>query len=203
MKDSSHHHTDSIEQIRSEVTVCTLCKLCQTRTKAVPGEGLTSARIMFVGEAPGRNEDMEGRPFVGSAGKILEDVLQKFGFSRAEVFITNVVKCRPLGNRIPDDEERSACRDYLDREISVICPEIICILGRTAFESILGGKSIMSSRGRFIVRGERKYFLTIHPAATIYNSKLRTVLENDIKLLSQEYKKISSQNSSLLTDFMS
>ena len=88
MKDSSHNQTDSIEQIRSEVTVCTLCKLCQTRTKAVPGEGLTPARIMFVGEAPGRNEDMEGRPFVGSAGKILEDVLQKFGFSRAEVLIS-------------------------------------------------------------------------------------------------------------------
>ena len=114
MKVSSHHNTDSIEQIRSEVTVCTLCKLCQTRTKAVPGEGLTSTRIMFVGEAPGRKEDLEGRPFVGSAGKILEDVLQKFGFSRAEVFITNVVKCRPLGNRTPNDEERSACRDYLD-----------------------------------------------------------------------------------------
>ncbi len=201
MKDSSHH-TDSIEQIGSEVTVCKLCKLCQTRTKAVPGEGGASAKIMFIGEAPGRNEDMEGRPFVGSAGKILQDVLQKFGFSRAEVFITNVVKCRPPGNRIPDDEERSACRDYLEREISVICPEIICILGRTAFESILGGKSIMSNRGKFILRGARKYFLTIHPAAVIYNSKLRIVLEKDIQFLSQEYKKTYSQNASLLTDFM-
>src|SRR5919109_3590545 len=108
---------DSLEKIASEVMGCPLCKLSATRKNAVPGKGQLSAKIMFIGEAPGKNEDDQGKPFVGAAGRILNQALQKAGIKRSQVFITNVVKCRPPGNRIPEDEERQACRPYLDRQI--------------------------------------------------------------------------------------
>src|ERR687888_662113 len=137
---------DSLEKIASEVMGCPLCKLSATRKNAVPGEGQLSAKIMFIGEAPGKNEDDQGKPFVGAAGKILDQSLKKAGIDRAQVFITNVVKCKPPNNRIPKDEEKEACRPYLDRQISLIVPKIICILGGTAYLSLLGGKSITATR---------------------------------------------------------
>src|ERR1041385_6914386 len=133
---------DSLEKIEAEVRGCPLCKLSRTRKNAVPGEGQLSAKIMFIGEAPGRSEDEKGRPFVGTAGKILDNLLEKTGIERSQVFITNVVKCRPPNNRVPDDDEVVACRPYLERQIALIRPKVICILGRTAFSSVLGGRSI-------------------------------------------------------------
>lgn len=173
---------------------CPLCKLSRTRTNAVPGEGVPLAKIMFVGEAPGKNEDAKGRPFVGAAGKLLDSALDKAGLKRSEVFITNVVKCRPPENRIPQDDELEACRPYLERQISLINPRIICILGRTAFSSLLGGGSITASRGKIITSKGRKYFLTIHPAAAIYNRSLKSVLERDIQTLAT-HAGIPSRNS--------
>ena len=195
---------DSLEKIASEVIGCPLCKLSRSRRNAVPGDGQLSSKIMFIGEAPGKNEDEQGKPFVGAAGMILNQALEKAGIKRAEVFITNVVKCRPPGNRVPENDERSICRQYLDRQISLIEPKIICILGSTAYSSILGGKSITKNRGKIMERNGQKYFLTIHPAAAIYNKNLRSVLNNDLFILSKEIKKMEyddNKRTSLL-DYM-
>ena len=193
---------DSLEKIASEVIGCPLCKLSRSRRNAVPGDGQLSSKIMFVGEAPGKNEDEQGKPFVGAAGMILNQALEKAGIKRAEVFITNVVKCRPPGNRVPENDERSICRQYLDRQISLIEPKIICILGSTAYSSILGGKSITKNRGKIMERNGQKYFLTIHPAAAIYNKDLRLVLNNDLLKLSKEIKKIEYDKRTSLLDYI-
>src|SRR5215208_2942262 len=193
---------DSLEKIASEVIGCPLCKLSRSRRNAVPGDGQLSSKIMFIGEAPGKNEDEQGKPFVGAAGMILNQALEKAGIKRAEVFITNVVKCRPPGNRVPENDERSICRQYLDRQISLIAPKIICILGSTAYSSILGGKSITKNRGKIMERNGQKYFLTIHPAAAIYNKNLSSVLNNDLFLLSKEIKKMEYDKRTSLLDYI-
>ena len=185
---AAQRHDDSLEKIAAEVRGCPLCKLARTRKNAVPGEGQLAARIMFVGEAPGRSEDEKGRPFVGAAGRILDDLLQKAGIKRSQVFITNVVKCRPPNNRVPEDDEAAACRPYLDRQIALIKPKVICILGRTAYASLLGGSSITTNRGKIVEKAGQKYFLTFHPAAAIYNKSLLAALEADLKKLAKEIK---------------
>jgi uracil-DNA glycosylase family 4 len=192
---------DSLERIASEVIGCPLCKLSRTRKNAVPGQGQVSAKIIFIGEAPGKNEDLKGKPFVGAAGRILDQAMEKAGIDRSMVFITNVVKCRPPSNRIPDEDERIACRPYLQRQISLISPKIICILGNTAYSSILGGKSITASRGKIVKKDGQRYFLTVHPAAAIYNMGLRSVFEKDLFKLSDEIKRIENaqQGDSLLS----
>lgn len=188
---------DTLEIIADEVRKCTLCRLCESRKSAVPGEGSKSAKIMFIGEAPGRNEDEQGRPFVGAAGKLLTEALEEAGLSRNEVFITNVVKCRPPNNRVPTDQERASCRPYLERQIKLINPKIICILGRTAFESLLGGGSITSNRGKLIEYEKRFYFLTVHPAAVIYNPQLKSLFRKDMVNLVDLLKKLESKKGSL------
>jgi DNA polymerase len=188
---------DSLEKIGSDVMGCPLCKLARTRKNAVPGEGQLSARIMFIGEAPGRCEDEKGRPFVGAAGRILNELLQKAGIERSQVFITNVVKCRPPSNRVPEEDEVAACRPYLERQIELIQPKVICILGRTAYSSLLGGGSITANRGKIVEKAGQRYFLTIHPAAAIYRKSLISVLESDLKKLSSALKAIEDDRSSL------
>jgi uracil-DNA glycosylase len=192
---------DSLEKISSEIIGCPLCKLSRNRKNAVPGEGQISAKLIFIGEAPGKNEDEKGKPFVGAAGSILSTAMEKAGITRSEVFITNVVKCRPPGNRVPEEDERIACRPYLERQISLISPKIICILGSTAYSSILGGKSITANRGKIVKRNGQKYFLTIHPAAAIYNKNLRSVLEDDLFKLAKEIKKTSDNGKPSLLEY--
>jgi uracil-DNA glycosylase len=193
---------DSLERIASEVIGCPLCKLSRTRRNAVPGEGQVSAKIMFIGEAPGKNEDLKGKPFVGAAGRILDQAMEKAGIERSKVFITNVVKCRPPSNMVPEEDERIACQPYLQRQISLISPKIICILGSTAYSSILGGKSITTSRGKIVKKDGQRYFLTVHPAAAIYNRGLRTIFEKDLFKLSEEVKKIENgQNGESLLSY--
>ena len=136
-----------------------------------------------MGEAPGRNEDSKGEPFVGVAGKKLSLALENVGISRDEVYITNTVKCRPPKNRVPSTIERETCQEYLQKEIEIIQPKIICVLGNTAFGSILGGTEITKFRGKVGRKGKQLYFITIHPAATIYNQELIKVLKEDIKKL--------------------
>ena len=172
-----------ISEIRDAVVNCTRCDLCKTRTNAVPGKGNQNAKIVFVGEAPGRTEDLKGEPFVGSAGKKLSDALAKAGISRDSVYITNVVKCRPPDNRVPSESERAACRAYLDAEIDTIKPKIVCILGNTASNSILGQGEITKNHGKIIEKNGTKYFLTFHPAAIIYNQELALTFESDIATL--------------------
>jgi len=172
--------TQELETIKQNVIKCTKCDLCKTRTNAVPGKGNFQSDVIFVGEAPGRNEDRKGEPFVGVAGKKLSIALDEAGISRDAVYITNIVKCRPPNNRVPKTSERDTCQEYLKQEISIIKPKIICILGNTAFNSILGGSEITKFRGKIVRKDNQLYFLTIHPAATIYNQKLIDVLKNDI-----------------------
>jgi len=171
---------NQLETIKQNVIKCTKCDLCKTRTNAVPGKGNFQSDVIFVGEAPGRNEDKNGEPFVGVAGKKLSIALNEAGISRDDVYITNIVKCRPPNNRVPNTDERDTCQEYLKQEISIIKPKIICILGNTAFNSILGGSEITKFRGKIVRKDNQLYFLTVHPAATIYNQGLIEVLNGDI-----------------------
>ena len=172
-----------LETTRQNVIECTKCELSKTRTNAVPGKGNFQSDVIFVGEAPGRNEDKNGEPFVGIAGQRLNLALENAGVLRESIYITNVVKCRPPNNRVPTISERNTCQDYLQKEISIIKPKIICILGNTAFNSILGGSEITKYRGKIVKKDKQFYFLTVHPAATIYNQELITVLKDDIAKL--------------------
>jgi len=181
-----------LEAIRQNVINCTKCDLCKTRTNAVPGKGNFQSDVIFVGEAPGRNEDKKGEPFIGVAGKKLSIALDEAGISRDEVYITNIVKCRPPNNRVPKTNERDTCQEYLKQEISIIKPKIICILGNTAFNSILGGSEIIKFRGKIVRKDNQLYFLTIHPAATIYNQKLIDVLKSDIVKLFDLVKELKN-----------
>ena len=172
----------SLEEISAAVSSCTKCPLCKTRKMSVPGNGSYNAKIMFIGEAPGRSEDLRGRPFAGSAGKKLDDALKSAGLSRDEVYITNVVKCRPPKNRVPEEIERAACARYLQDEIAALKPETVCVMGNTALQSVLGKYGITENRGKITIQDGVRYYPMVHPAATIYNRKLWPVLKKDIAI---------------------
>ncbi len=172
--------SQKLQVIKQNVIKCIKCDLCKTRTNSVPGKGNFKSNVIFVGEAPGRNEDKNGEPFIGVAGKKLSAALEKAGISREDVYITNIVKCRPPKNRVPTTIERETCQEYLKQEIAIINPKIICVLGNTAFNSLLGGSEITKFRGKLVRKEKQLYFLTVHPAATIYNQELITVLKKDM-----------------------
>jgi len=184
----------ALELIQQNVKICKKCNLCSTRKNAVPGEGNVNADIVFIGEAPGKNEDLRGRPFVGTAGKKLDDALENSGLARNDVYITNIVKCKPPKNRIPNYEEKTMCSNYLEHELSIINPKIICLLGNTAFNTILEGNEISKNHGKLIYKEKRMYFVTFHPAAIIYNQKLEKVFKNDIKKLVKTLRKLKSKS---------
>ena len=172
-----------LEKIAEDVRSCMDCELCETRTNAVPGKGNFTADVIFVGEAPGRNEDVNGEPFVGAAGKRLDEILENTGMSRNDVYITNIVKCRPPNNRPPTNAEEMACIDFINQEIETINPKIICIMGNTAYSTLLGGRRIIKKHSKVIEKNGKKFFITFHPAATIYNQKLIVELKKDFKKL--------------------
>ena len=180
----------SLEQVKNQVVSCTKCNLCKSRNNSVPGKGDHNSEIIFIGEAPGRSEDKAGEPFIGAAGKKLSDALEYAGISREKVYITNIVKCRPPENRVPTQIEKESCRNYLESEIALINPKVICIMGNTAYQSILGGANITKERGKFVKKDGNMYFLSVHPAAVIYNQKLMSSLKNDMKKLVSEVKKM-------------
>ena len=182
--------SEEIVALKKKVVLCTKCDLHKSRKNAVPGYGNIGSEIIFIGEAPGRNEDLQGEPFVGMAGQILSEALAYSGLKRNDVYITNVVKCRPPNNRQPLKEERDACKEHLSRELEIIRPKIICVLGNTAFDSLLGGNLITKNRGKVFKRDDQFYFVTVHPAAVIYNPDLRQVLKDDLKFLVQTLDKI-------------
>ena len=181
-----------LKKIKKQVTQCTKCELSKTRNNSVPGKGNFKSDVIFVGEAPGKNEDMKGEPFIGIAGKKLSIALENAGITRDDVYITNIVKCRPPKNRVPTTNERNTCQNYLKKEIEIIKPKIICILGNTAFNSLLDGKEIIKFRGKIVRKNNQLYFLTIHPAATIYNQKLISVLKKDMKKLLKVIKELKN-----------
>ncbi|MCD6369376.1 MAG: uracil-DNA glycosylase [Thermoproteales archaeon] len=196
-----------LEKIAEEIRECKKCPLWRNRKNAVPGEGNPDTVVMFIGEAPGRFEDLEGRPFVGAAGKLLTELLRNIGLTREEVYITNVVKCRPPGNRDPARDEIDKCSPYLDRQIEVIKPKVIVTLGRHSTLYLLGktgrkhGKGILSLRGRLytihINRNPVTILPTLHPAAALYNPRLKTILEKDFDKLKEILKSISKPKKGL------
>ncbi len=172
------------EDFRTEVLACTACGLCDGRTNVVFGEGSLDAEVMFVGEAPGRDEDAQGRPFVGRAGKLLTDMIRAMGFAREEVYIANVLKCRPPNNRDPKPEEVAACLPYLHHQIERIQPKVICALGRHALRSLSGTTAgITKIRGKPIQLLDRILIPTYHPAYLLRNPAAKRDAWEDLKTI--------------------
>ena len=169
-----------LAQLCEEIQACQLCILSQGRTNAVPGEGPEDADIMFIGEGPGFHEDRQGRPFVGAAGNYLNELLEKIGMNRHDVYITNVVKCRPPGNRDPQAAEIEACRPYLDQQIGLIRPRLIVTLGRFSMQRYFPGASISRIHGQPKRVGSVIYYPMFHPAAALHQPRWRSLLEEDI-----------------------
>lgn len=173
-----------LEEIRVQVARCQLCDLSQARTQTVPGEGSPHARVMFIGEAPGFYEDQQGRPFVGPAGQLLDQLLELAGLSRKDVFITNVVKCRPPGNRDPEAEELAACDGYLRAQITAIKPRVIVTLGRFSLNKFIPTvRSMKEVHGRAIPYDGMFICAMYHPAAALHQGSLKRVLEEDFRRL--------------------
>jgi len=173
-----------LDEIAAQVRTCTRCRLCEGRRHAVPGVGPPDARIMFIGEGPGRDEDERGEPFVGKAGEALTILLRNNGIARDEVFITNVVKCRPPENRDPRPDEIDACREYLDGQIAAIAPALICTLGRWALQTLLDpAASVMKLNGTVVEREGLTYVPLIHPAAGLHNDNMREPIKQGFAAL--------------------
>lgn len=175
-----------METIASEVKSCQKCGLCKTRTNAVPGAGPYRCRIVIVAEAPGRKEDETGLPFQGDAGSNLNGLLDVANIGRQSVFITNVVKCRPSsphGNRKPTPDEVDACIPYLKRQLELLQPEMVVLLGATALNAFFPDKTIGAVHGKVLELGGRRFFVTFHPAAKIYNRELAPLMDDDFTRL--------------------
>jgi DNA polymerase len=170
-----------LAEIGDEVRACTRCPLARRRTVAVPGEGNPLSDVLLVGEGPGAREDATGRPFVGPAGQLLDELLASIGWAREDVFITNVVKCRPPGNRDPEPDEIAACGQFLDRQEAALEPLVIVTLGRFSLRRYLPGARIGAIHGRVQRRGSRQVFPMYHPAAALHQSSLRETLFADIR----------------------
>jgi uracil-DNA glycosylase len=168
-----------LKQVAEQTAVCTRCKLHHSRKNAVPGMGSPQAEIMFIGEGPGFHENEQGLPFVGRAGNFLDELLSEAGLTRDSVFITNVVKCRPPGNRDPQVEELAACKTYLDRQIAAINPDIIVTLGRVSMGLFVNHGKISSIHGRQYGFQGRMVVPMYHPAAALHQPSLRTVVKED------------------------
>lgn len=185
---------DTLEKIAEECRICQKCVLAQRRTQAVPGAGSAVAHIMFIGEGPGRSEDEQGLPFVGAAGKVLDNLLEGIGLEREEVFIANVVKCRPPQNRDPLPEEAAACAEYLTRQVELIKPKLIVLLGRHSMERFLPGLKISLDHGKPKRKDGQVYFPIYHPAAAIYRRELLADLERDFRKIPQILELIEKKN---------
>ncbi len=184
----------ALSELHNEIAVCERCDLYKHRTKAVPGEGSENAEIMFIGEAPGWHEDQQGLPFVGSAGQYLDNLLASINLKREQVYIANVIKCRPQGNRDPLPTEISACRKWLDLQIEIICPKMIVALGRYSMALFFSGKSISQVHGTAQKRDNIIYYAMYHPAAALHQQSLRRTIEEDmlkIPVLLAEAKNIA------------
>lgn len=187
--------TDQLQILNTRMILECPCKLRETATQAVPGEGNADADIMFVGEAPGKNEDLQGKPFIGSAGKFLAEMLSSINLQREDIFITNIVKYRPPENRDPEPTEITDCMPWLHEQIAIIQPKIIVTLGRHALEHFIPGKKISEVHGQAFRRtfddiGEQVFFALYHPAAALYNGSMRTTLISDFQKIPQVLKQL-------------
>lgn len=175
----------ALSELHEEIRQCQKCELAQYRNRAVPGEGAEDADIMFIGEAPGWHEDQQGRPFVGPAGKFLEELLELINLDRKQVFIANVIKCRPQGNRDPLPQEMIACRPWLESQIELIRPQIIVTLGRYSMALFFPQKSIGKVHGTAERREGIIYYAMYHPAAALHQQSLRETIKNDMLKIPQ------------------
>ena len=174
------------EELEEACKNCNKCKLCANRNNVVIGTGNRNAKIMFIGEGPGADEDLQGIPFVGKAGKLMDRAFEGIGIKREEVYIANIVKCRPPNNRNPEYEEADACKEYLGSQINLVKPEIIILLGSVALKNILGKEyGITSSRGKWFEKDGIKCLPTFHPAALLRDETKKIDFWNDLKKVKQ------------------
>lgn len=177
------------EELEANIRNCQNCKLCKTRRNIVLGQGNKNATIVFVGEGPGADEDAQGLPFVGKAGQLMDKAFQGLGINREEVYITNIVKCRPPANRVPEDDEAIACLDYLRNQVVLVKPKIIVLLGSTALKNILGKQyGITAARGNWIEHKEILYMPTWHPAALLRDENKKIEFWNDLKKVVEKHE---------------
>jgi len=172
-----------LSHLDQQICTCRLCPLFQERKHAVPGSGPAPADIMLVGEAPGREENLTGKPFVGRAGRLLDAALVQAGLERSKVFITSVIKCRPPQNRKPKKAEIDQCRPYLQAQIDILHPKIICLMGNTATQAVLGRQGVTILRGQIL---QDRFLVTYHPAAVLRNRNLMTDFVSDLKRLNTQ-----------------
>ena len=174
------------EELEKSIIGCNKCKLCENRTNIVFGAGNKKADIMFIGEGPGADEDILGEPFVGKAGKLMDEAFKGIGIDRNQVYIANVVKCRPPSNRDPQNDEAEACLDYLRNQVVLVKPKVIVLLGRIALQNILGKDySITQMRGKWIDNKGIKYMPTWHPAALLRDENKKIEFWKDLKQVKQ------------------
>ena len=175
---------DNWEDLEKSILECKKCRLCTNRTNIVLGEGNINAKIMFIGEGPGADEDKQGLPFVGKAGQLMNKAFQALGINREEIYIANIVKCRPPSNRVPEEDEAQACLNYLRNQVVLIKPEIIVLLGSTALKTILGKEyGITAVRGKWMEKNGIKYMPTWHPAALLRDENKKIEFWQDLKEL--------------------
>ncbi len=182
---------ENLDELEEKIKGCNRCKLCKTRQNIVFGVGNKNAKIMFIGEGPGADEDRLGEPFVGKAGKLMDMAFEAVGIKRQEVYIANIVKCRPPANRNPEDDEAAACMDYLRNQVMIVKPKIIVLLGSVALKNIMGKDyGITASRGKVIEKKQITYIPTWHPAALLRDKTKKIDFINDLKLVLSVLNKI-------------
>jgi uracil-DNA glycosylase family 4 len=180
--DTVQGREEALIRLREEIGDCTRCKLCGNRKNIVFGEGFPEAELMFVGEGPGRDEDIQARPFVGSAGKLLTSLIEKMGMTREGVYIANIVKCRPPNNRDPEEDEIATCRLFVERQIEIIRPKVIITLGRVSTQALLNTKVPISRlRGKFSEHRDIPVMPTFHPAYLLRNPKDKWLTWDDVQ----------------------
>ena len=180
---------DNWEKLEDETKKCRKCKLCQNRTNVVFGTGNKEADVMFIGEGPGADEDLQGEPFVGKAGKLMNMAFETIGLKREEVYIANIVKCRPPSNRNPEDDEAIACLNYLRNQVILVKPKIIVLLGSVALKNILGKEyGITASRGKWFEKKGILYMPTCHPAALLRDETKKIDFIKDLQQVMVRYK---------------
>ena len=185
---------DNWEGLEGSITGCKKCKLCMNRTNIVFGTGNKKAEVMFIGEGPGADEDRLGEPFVGKAGQLMNKAFQALGIDRNKLYITNIVKCRPPQNRVPEQEEAEACLNYLRNQVILVRPKIIVLLGSTALKNICGQEyGITASRGKWIEKKGILYMPTWHPAALLRDETKKIDFWRDLKQVKQKIEEIDNE----------
>lgn len=185
---------DNWEDLENSIKNCQKCGLCENRKNIVFGDGNKDANVMFIGEGPGADEDTQGIPFVGKAGKLMNQAFEGLGINRKEVYIANIVKCRPPSNRVPHEDEAAQCLDYLRNQVILVKPKIIVLLGSTALKNILGKEyGITAARGKWIEKKNIFYMPTWHPAALLRDEAKKIEFWNDLKLVKEMLNKMSNK----------